>query len=116
LFCGAAGFFGYAFASQGWMMYPWMLVWSLLGLATPAINAIISTHVPANEQGELQGALSSIGGVTSIVAPVILTTIFAYFTRANALIYFPGAAFLAGGLMLLLAALLLVRVEHKFLA
>ena len=113
LFCGAAGFAGYAFATQGWMMYPWMLVWSLMGLAMPSINSIISRHVSANEQGELQGALASVGGVTSVVAPVLLTNVFAWFTGANAPVYFPGAAFLAAGLLLLLAAILLLRVEHE---
>ena len=114
LFCGAAGFAGYAFATQSWMMYAWMSVWSMMGLAMPSINGIISTHVPPNEQGELQGALSSVGGITSIVAPLLLTNVFAYFTSARAPIYFPGAAFLAAGVMLLLAALLLLRIERKF--
>src|ERR1051325_321432 len=92
---GAIGFAGYAFATQGWMMYPWMLVWSLMGLAMPAINGIISKQIPANEQGEVQGALASVGGVTSIVAPIVLTNVFAYFTGPGAPVYFPGAAFLA---------------------
>ena len=114
LMAGAIGFAGYAFSSQGWMMYPWMLVWSLMGLAMPAINGIISKQVPSNEQGEVQGALASVGGITSIVAPVLLTNVFAYFTATNAPIYFPGAAFLAAGAMLALAALLLTRATHHF--
>ncbi|HUB85515.1 MAG TPA: TCR/Tet family MFS transporter [Rhizomicrobium sp.] len=112
LFAGAIGFCGYGLATQGWQMYPWMLVWSLMGLAMPAINGIISQHVPATEQGELQGALSSVGGITSVVAPVILTTVFAYFTGPRAPVYFPGAAFVAAGLLLALAAILLTRIER----
>ncbi|HEY8699275.1 MAG TPA: TCR/Tet family MFS transporter [Rhizomicrobium sp.] len=114
LMSGAVGFAGYAFATQGWMMYPWMLVWSLMGLAMPAINGIISKQIPANEQGEVQGALASVGGVTSIAAPILLTNVFAYFTGPGAPIYFPGAAFLAAGLMLALAALLLSRMRQHF--
>jgi MFS transporter, DHA1 family, tetracycline resistance protein len=113
LMAGAIGFAGYAVASQGWMMYPWMLVWSLMGLAMPAINGIISKQVPSNEQGEVQGALASVGGITSIVAPVLLTNVFAWFTAANAPVYFPGAAFLAAGAMLALAALLLTQVRRE---
>ena len=112
LMSGAIGFAGYAFATQGWMMYPWMLVWAFMGLAQPAINGIMSRHVPGNEQGELQGALASIGGMTSIVAPFLLTQVFAYFTATNAPVYFPGAAFLGAGAMMALAAILLLRVEH----
>jgi DHA1 family tetracycline resistance protein-like MFS transporter len=116
MFAGALGFAGYAFATQGWMMYPAMLVWSLIGLAMPSINGIISQHVPATEQGELQGALASIGGVTSIVAPVMLTSVFAWFTRPGTPFYFPGAAFLAAGLLLALAAILLLRMEREPIA
>jgi len=114
LMSGAIGFAGYAFATNGWMMYPWMFVWSLMGLAMPSINGIISKQVPSNEQGEVQGALASVGGVTSIVSPIVLTNIFAYFTQPGAPIVFPGAAFLAGGLMLALAAFLLTRARHRF--
>lgn len=114
LMSGAIGFAGYAFATQGWMMYPWMLVWSFMGLAMPAINGIISKQIPANEQGEVQGALASVGGVTSIVAPIVLTNIFAYFTAKTAPVFFPGAAFLTAGAMLAVAALLLSRMRHHF--
>jgi DHA1 family tetracycline resistance protein-like MFS transporter len=113
LLAGAVGFTGYAFATQGWMMYPCMLVWSLMGLAMPAINGIISKHVPNNEQGELQGALASIGGITSIAAPVLLTSVFSYFTGSEAPVYFPGSAFLAAGVMLALAALAIVRLDRE---
>jgi DHA1 family tetracycline resistance protein-like MFS transporter len=80
----------------------------------PAINGIISKQVPPTEQGEVQGALASVGGVTSIAAPILLTNVFAYFTGPGAPIYFPGAAFLAAGLMLALAALLLSRMRQHF--
>ena len=113
LMCGAIGFMGYAFATQGWQMYPWMLVWSLMALAMPSINAIISKEVAANEQGELQGALSSVGGITSALAPSLLTNIFWFFTAKNAPVYFPGAAFVAAALSLALAALLLTRMRHE---
>ncbi len=113
LICGALGFAGYAFATQSWMMYGWMAVWAIMGLAMPSLNAIMSKQVPANAQGELQGALGSIGGLTSVVAPPLLTNIFGYFTSAAAPVYFPGAAFLAAGLMLALAALLLSRMHRS---
>ena len=112
LLCGAAGFAGYAFASETWMIYAWMVVWALMGLAMPALTAILSKEVGPREQGELQGALASIGGMTSIVAPPLLTHIFAVFTSAGAPVYFPGAAFLVAGLFLAMAAVLLARMRR----
>jgi MFS transporter, DHA1 family, tetracycline resistance protein len=113
LLAGAIGFAGYAFATQGWQMYPWMLVWSVMALAMPSINAIMSKEVAPNEQGELQGALASVGGITSAIAPSLLTNVFAFFTAKAAPVYFPGAAFLTAAAMLALAALLLTRVKHE---
>lgn len=112
LICGTMGFAGYAFATEGWMMYAWMAVWSLMAVAMPALNAILSKDVGPAEQGELQGALASIGGLTSVIAPPLLTHIFAMFTRPGAPVYFPGAAFLAAALSLLLAALVLASMTR----
>ncbi len=111
LACGAIGFTGYALATQGWMLYGWMALWSFMGLAGPALNAIMSKQVGPSEQGELQGALACLGSLTSIAAPPLLSNLFGYFTGASAPVYFPGAAFLAAGLFLVAAALAFARVR-----
>jgi DHA1 family tetracycline resistance protein-like MFS transporter len=112
LTCGAIGFFGYAFATEGWMLYGWMAVWVLMGLVMPSLNAIMSKEVGPSEQGELQGALASLGGLTSVAAPPILSNLFGYFTSSAAPIYFPGAAFFAAAVFTLLAALLLATTHR----
>jgi DHA1 family tetracycline resistance protein-like MFS transporter len=113
LLCEAAGFFGYAIATRGWMMYAWMVVWSLSGLAGPALQGIMSRQVDATEQGELQGALASVGSLTSIIAPLLLTNLFAYFTAADAPVQFPGAAFLAASLFCLGALAIFVGARAR---
>jgi DHA1 family tetracycline resistance protein-like MFS transporter len=110
LACGAAGFLGYAFATQGWMLYGWMAVFVFMGLSGPAINAIMSRQVGPTEQGELQGALASLGSLTSVAAPPLLSNLFGYFTGHEAPIYFPGAGFFVASLFLAAAAFLLARV------
>ena len=50
----------FAFAAQGWMMFAFSVIYCMGGLAGPALQGIISAHVPSNEQGELQGALTSL--------------------------------------------------------
>jgi DHA1 family tetracycline resistance protein-like MFS transporter len=113
LTCGAIGFLGYAFATEGWMLYGWMAVWVLMGLVTPSLNAIMSKEVGPSEQGELQGALASLGGLTSVAAPPILSNLFGYFTSEAAPLYFPGAAFFAAAIFTLLAALLLATAHRS---
>ncbi len=111
LACGAVGFAGYAFATQSWMMFAWMAPFALMGFVMPALNSIMSKQVGPTEQGELQGALACIGSLTSIVAPPLLTNLFAYFTSGRAPVYFPGAAFLAASLCLVLAMLVFARIR-----
>ena len=49
----------FAFANQSWMMFAILIPYCLGGIAGPALQAVMSNQVPANEQGELQGALTS---------------------------------------------------------
>ncbi|HEX4293435.1 MAG TPA: MFS transporter, partial [Rhizomicrobium sp.] len=108
---GAIGFAGYAFATSTWMMFAFMAPFALMGFVMPALNAILSKGVGPKEQGELQGALACIGGLTSIAAPPLLTSLFSYFTSSRAPVYFPGAAFLAGSICLVVAALVFTRIR-----
>lgn len=103
------GFILLAFATQTWMMFAFMVPFSLGGLAGPALQGIISNQVPSNEQGELQGALTSLISVTSIVGPLLMTNLFSYFTSSEAPVQFPGAPFLMGSALSLLSLLLVIR-------
>ena len=98
LFFSTLGYAGYAFSASPWMLYAWMVVWSLGGIGGPALNSIMSAQVPANEQGELMGARASMDSITSIVAPLLLTALFKYFTSGHAFVFFAGASFLAAAL------------------
>ena len=111
LAAGIIAFLGYALSSEGWMLYGWIAVFALLGLIMPAMNAIMSKEVGPTEQGELQGAVTSVAALTSIVAPVAMSYLFAYFTGSSAPIYFPGASFVAASLCLVLAAIVFAWVK-----
>ncbi len=90
----ALGYLGYGVSPAGWMMFVWIAVASLAGLSYPSISAMMSRRIPADSQGELQGAISSLHSVTSIIGPLMMTQVFGYFTREGGAIYFPGAAFI----------------------
>jgi DHA1 family tetracycline resistance protein-like MFS transporter len=107
------GMFLFASATQGWMMFVFLVPYCLGGIAGPALQAIISSHVPANEQGELQGALTSLMSATSIIGPPLMTNLFAYFTKNSAPVYFPGVSFLLGGLLLLASTILSYHALKK---
>lgn len=96
----------FAFATQTWMMFVFLIPYCLGGIGGPALQAVISNHVPANEQGELQGALTSLISATTIVGPPLMTNLFAYFTSKAAPVYFPGAPFLLGAILMLVSTIL----------
>ncbi len=106
------GFLLFAFASQSWMMFAITVVYSMGGIAGPAIQGIISSAVPANEQGELQGALTSLMSATSIVGPPMMTNLFSWFTRPQASLRFPGAPFLMAAVLVLISSFLAYRSLH----
>ena len=97
----ALGLLLFAFATESWMMFVFLIPYCLGGIAGPALQSIISGHVPPNEQGELQGALTSLMSATSIIGPPLMTNLFAYFTKEEAPVYFPGAAFFLGALLMI---------------
>ena len=105
----ALGLLLFAFATESWMMFVFLIPYCLGGIAGPALQSIISGHVPPNEQGELQGALTSLMSVTSIIGPPLMTTSFAYFTGPNKPFYFPGISFLIGSILMLISAVLAYR-------
>jgi MFS transporter, DHA1 family, tetracycline resistance protein len=106
LLLNAVGMFLFAIASQSWMMFAFLVPYCLGGIAAPALQATISGHVPANEQGELQGSLTSLMSVTAIAGPLIMTNLFAYFTSAQAPANIPGAPFVLGGILMLASAVI----------
>jgi len=69
----------------------------------------MSAHIPANAQGELQGAIGSMAGMVAILSPPFMTQLFAYFSSDDAIVHFPGAPFFAAAIFTLLALGLLLR-------
>lgn len=105
----SAGMLLFAFANQSWMMFAILIPYCLGGIAGPSLQAVMSGHVPANEQGELQGALTSLMSATSIIGPLLMTNLFSYFTSPAAPFIFPGAAFLTGAILMTTSTILAYR-------
>jgi DHA1 family tetracycline resistance protein-like MFS transporter len=93
----------FGIATEGWMMFLFLVPYCLGGIAGPALQGIISSQVPPNAQGELQGALTSLMSATSIVGPLLMNNTFYYFTHKQAPVYFPGAPFALGAFLFLIA-------------
>ena len=113
LLCGAIGFFIFAAAPTGplsWLGIPVMALW---GVAGAAIQAIMTRLVAPDQQGQLQGATSSVQSLSQLVGPFLFTLTFAYFIGATAPFKLPGAPFFLASALLLLAALIAQRTLAK---
>jgi MFS transporter, DHA1 family, tetracycline resistance protein len=104
-----AAYLVYAFAGAGWMMYVGILVSLLQPLVFPALQGMMSSGVSASEQGELQGAVSSIQSLSSIFGPPLMTGSLAYFSGGGSAVYFPGAPFLLAAGFSVAALLVFLR-------
>jgi DHA1 family tetracycline resistance protein-like MFS transporter len=106
------GYILFAFASESWMMFAFMIPYSLGGIAGPALQGIMSNQVPPNEQGELQGTLTGLMSLTAIFGPLLMTHLFSAFTGKQAYIEFPGAPFLVGAVLLSASSIWAYRSLH----
>lgn len=93
----------FALATESWMLFVFLIPYCLGGIAGPAMQAVISGQVPANEQGEIQGTLSSLMSASAIVGPPMMSTVFYYFTHKEAPFQFAGAPFVLGAFLMLLS-------------
>ena len=109
LFSGAAGFLIYGAAPTGPLFWIGIPVMSLWGVAGAAIQALTTQLVAPDQQGQLQGATSSVQSVSQMVGPFLFTLTFAYFIGAKGAAEITGRAVPAGLAMLLLLALLRSR-------
>ena len=106
LSAGSVGFMGYALSTEPWMLFASVPVACLIGLTMPSIRAILSRQVPANAQGELQGAIAGIVSFTALVTPFTMTHLFSFSMEQ---MQFPGAPFVAAAASLVLGTVLLTR-------
>ena len=105
----ALGLLLFAFATEGWMIYAILVPYALGGFAGPSMQGIMTSQVPVDEQGELQGGMTSMASVTSIIGPVMMTSIFAYFTDPENDIYFPGAPFILATILAIVSMILVIK-------
>jgi len=106
------GMFLFGLATQGWMMFVFLIPYCFGGIAQPALQAVMAGKVPPNAQGELQGALASLQSASAIVGPFIMNNLFYYFSQKDKHYYLPGAPFLLGGIFLFMAFVIAYRTLH----
>ncbi len=107
--CGALGYAGLALAITQWSLVPAVLLIGLGGLATPSVRTMMASRGDASAQGEMQGMLGAVEGLTAVVAPLLTAGLFYAFTSHAMPVAFPGAPFALAALCAAGACALLWR-------
>lgn len=110
---GAAGFAIWGLAPDTRMFWIGLPVFSLMGLVGPSVQALMTVRVQPHEQGQLQGANSSIMGLTGLVGPGLFTLTFAYFIGAGTKWHVPGASFLLASALMLIALAVALAINAR---
>jgi DHA1 family tetracycline resistance protein-like MFS transporter len=103
LACGAVGFVIYAFASTTSLFMLGIPMSALWGLAGPSAQGLMTRRVQPHEQGQLQGAISSLRGISGLIGPLIFTQTFALFVGPGRDPAWSGAPFLLAAATLICA-------------
>ena len=101
LMISAVSFVLYGLTSEGWMIYVVIVIGSLSGIATPAIQGMVSRGVGDDEQGGVHGSMSSLNSVAAIIGTPVATGLFGFFISDAAPVHVPGIAFLFSALLML---------------
>jgi DHA1 family tetracycline resistance protein-like MFS transporter len=101
LLCGAAGFAIWGLAPTGAIFLGAMPIFALMGLYGPAAQGLMTRRVSPSEQGELQGANSSVMGITGMIGPGLFSVTFASFISVRAAWHLPGAPFLLAAVLMI---------------
>ncbi|MGH1575646.1 TCR/Tet family MFS transporter [Planktotalea sp.] len=95
-----------AFITSGTLLLLLIPLNALGAIGLPALQGIMSRRVSNDAQGELQGVLTSVGSLSAILAPLIMTRSFAYFTASDTPIYAPGAPFLIAAVLMAISVVI----------
>ncbi len=109
LLFGVAGFVCFGLASTSLLFWLAIPVVSMGGLAGPAVQALMSSRLDASEQGQLQGANSSITGISNLIGPGLFSQTFAWFIAPEIAFRLPGAPFFLAAAILALASVIALR-------
>lgn len=112
LACGAVAFSIYGLAPTGALFIAGVPVMAFWGLYGPSAQGVMTRRVLPTEQGQLQGAIMGLRGLSGLISPFIFTLTFATFI-SHPTLYLPGAPFLLASLLLAVAFLLAWRVMRK---
>jgi MFS transporter, DHA1 family, tetracycline resistance protein len=110
---GAIGYAGFGFSRTGLLFWLSIPVFNMMSFVWPSVQSVLSRKIGPSEQGQLQGAINSLRGISGLIGPGLFTWIFSKSIGANALIHLPGSPFYFAAFLLLVSLALSLRSERS---
>ncbi len=107
------GYCTYAFAVDIPILFAGILLLSFGALSNPAIQSLLSAAAGPTRQGETQGGLSSLQGLSMVVGPTITGLVFELATRPGGALHWPGAPFALAALACMAGLLAVVSLPSS---
>jgi len=111
-FFGAVGMLIAGLARSGAVYVASIPVISMWNISFPAAQGIMTQHVSEREQGELQGAISSLRSIAFVIGPFLFSWTFAWFINPKHSFHLPGAGYYLAAALLFTAMLMATRVKQ----
>jgi DHA1 family tetracycline resistance protein-like MFS transporter len=111
---GICGYFMFGFTKTGLLIWLGIPLLNLMSVSWPAAQSIMSRNVPPNQQGQLQGAVNSLRGISGLIGPGLFTWIFSKSIGANPIFSNPGSPFFAASALLMLGlGMIVFATRHE---
>jgi MFS transporter, DHA1 family, tetracycline resistance protein len=111
-FFGALGMIIAGLARTGAVYIASIPVISMWNISFPAAQGIMTHHVSEREQGELQGAISSLRSIAFVIGPFLFSWTFKWSIDPSHGINLPGAGYFLAAALLFTAAIMATRIEQ----
>jgi len=111
-FFGAVGMVIAGLARNGAMYMASIPVISMWNISFPAAQGIMTHHVSEQEQGELQGAISSLRSIAFVIGPFLFSWTFAWFIDPRHSFHVPAAGYYLAAALLFTAMLMATGIKQ----
>jgi DHA1 family tetracycline resistance protein-like MFS transporter len=103
------GYAGFGLAPTAGWLWATIPVFTFMGLHGPSMQSLMTRRVAPTEQGRLQGAYTSIMGITGMLGPSLFAAVFALFVGHGSGLHLAGAPFLLAAAFTLAGFVLALR-------
>ncbi|KAL0484435.1 tetracycline resistance protein, 2C class [Acrasis kona] len=100
------------YTDNGNVAFLMIVLFTVAGMSDPMQNGLMSKEIRKEDQGSLQGGLSSLMLLSRVVASVTMSSLFSFFTSKSAPIQIPGIAYYVGAVLSVVALAIVLRLPE----